>query len=335
MDLYNEQLNSLLVPDSERKYYNNIVESYRRLVIQLEKTKGVYTANRIKAFQELLKKELLNMNREFTKEFNKEIPNITEASLSAYVYDKEAALMAVGASYTNLNAIDKKMINELIKDEGFLFSYVKANGDIVRNRYTSKDIISDIPNSTYNRVNKIFLAGATVGDSPEKITRDLRPFYTTQQKNDVRTMTRTLIGEATAKANKAWDEENDDIIGKWVYNATLDSRTSSICRSLDGRVWKSKPDAQYWPKLHFNCRSIMVAIPVGYESDQTRPVNLMTASNKKHAKTLKGKEREDYISGFVHNVPMDATFKQVSEAFPQLNTKKFIDTDEYFQKLGL
>ena len=322
------------MPDSERVYYNNIVESYRRLVAQLEKTKGVYTAKRIKAFQELLKKELLNMNRVFTSEFNKEIPNITEASVTAYQFDKESMLIAAGAT-VDIQGIDKRMIKQLIKDEGFLFSYVRANGDIVRNQYTSKDIITGIPNSTYNRVNRIFMAGATVGDSPEKIASDLRPFYTTQQKSEVRTMVRTLIGEATAKANQQWDDENIDIIDKWVYNATLDTKTSSICRSLDGRVWKSKPDAQYFPKLHPNCRSIMITIPKGYESTQTRPVNLMTAQNKKHARTLKGKAREEYISGFIENVPMDMNFKQAAELYPQLNTKKFINTEEYFEKLGL
>ena len=41
------------------------------------------------------------------------------------------------------------------------------------------------------------------------------------------------------------------------YTATLDRRTSPVCRSLDGEVYK-KQDAPV-PPLHFNCRSTLVA----------------------------------------------------------------------------
>jgi len=324
-----------LIPDSERAYYNNIIESYRRLVAQLDKTNGVYTANRIRIMQELLKDELNKMSKEFDSSFSSELPDITSADIDAYQFDKEVILAAGAVSYPSLSAVNKTAIKELIKDEGFLYSYIKADGTIVRRKYTSRDIVRGVPDSIYTKVNQIFLAGATVGDSPDKIARDLKPFYVTEQKRQVRTMVRSLIGEASAKSHKAWDDNNEDIIGKWVFDATLDSRTSSICRSLDKRTWNKKPAPQYWPKLHPNCRSIMVSIPIGYDQEGTRPVNLMTAQNKKHAKTLKGKEREDYMSQFVHQVPIDMSFKQATELFPQLKTEKFIDTEEYFNKLGV
>lgn len=285
--------------------------------------------------QKLLRDELNNMSKEFDSSFSSELPDITSADLEAYQFDKEVILTAAGVSYKSLASVNKTMVKELIKDEGFLYSYIKADGTIVRRKYTSRDIVRGVPDSTYTKVNQIFLAGATVGDSPDKIARDLKPFYVTEQKRHVRTMVRSLIGEASAKSHQAWDDNNEELIGKWVFDATLDTRTSSICRSLDKRVWHKKPAPQYWPKLHPNCRSIMVSLPIGYDQEGTRPVNLMTTQNKKHARTLKGDEREIYISKFVKEVPIDMSFKEASELFPQLKTEKFIDTEEYFSKLGV
>lgn len=47
------------------------------------------------------------------------------------------------------------------------------------------------------------------------------------------------------------------------YSATLDQRTSPICRALDGKVYKKGDSPQ--PPLHWNCRSTLVAHVPGRE----------------------------------------------------------------------
>ena len=53
-------------------------------------------------------------------------------------------------------------------------------------------------------------------------------------------------------------EANQDITKKYRYIATLDSRTSAICRALDGREFEYGKGPK--PPQHFNCRSTTVAV---------------------------------------------------------------------------
>jgi len=53
-------------------------------------------------------------------------------------------------------------------------------------------------------------------------------------------------------------EANQDITKKYRYVATLDTRTSAICRALDGREFEYGKGPK--PPQHFNCRSTTVAV---------------------------------------------------------------------------
>ena len=69
-------------------------------------------------------------------------------------------------------------------------------------------------------------------------------------------ITRTGAQSVANAIRRATLESNPAV--KYVrYTATLDRRTSPVCRSLDGEVYK-KQDAPV-PPLHFNCRSTLVA----------------------------------------------------------------------------
>lgn len=54
------------------------------------------------------------------------------------------------------------------------------------------------------------------------------------------------------------------------FSAILDDRTTEICRELDGRLFRmDDPDLdRFKPPLHFNCRSMLVAVPAGIEIDK-------------------------------------------------------------------
>lgn len=70
---------------------------------------------------------------------------------------------------------------------------------------------------------------------------------------------RTLIAHSTTEARMAVGKANSDILeDKIRILATLDSRTSSICRAKD---WQEFPfERQYLPPFHINCRSTWVFI---------------------------------------------------------------------------
>jgi SPP1 gp7 family putative phage head morphogenesis protein len=76
--------------------------------------------------------------------------------------------------------------------------------------------------------------------------------------NQVVALVRTSINQVANAASQQVYEANQDITKKYRYVATLDSRTSAICRALDGREFEYGKGPK--PPQHFNCRSTTVAV---------------------------------------------------------------------------
>ena len=69
--------------------------------------------------------------------------------------------------------------------------------------------------------------------------------------NQVVALVRTSINQVANAASQQVYEANQDITKKYRYVATLDSRTSAICRALDGREFEYGKGPK--PPQHFNC----------------------------------------------------------------------------------
>jgi SPP1 gp7 family putative phage head morphogenesis protein len=80
--------------------------------------------------------------------------------------------------------------------------------------------------------------------------------------NQIVTLVRTSINQVANTASQQVYEANQDITKKYRYVATLDTRTSSICRALDGKEFPYGKGPT--PPQHFNCRSTTVPI-IDYE----------------------------------------------------------------------
>ena len=85
---------------------------------------------------------------------------------------------------------------------------------------------------------------------------------TTVANNQVIALVRTSINQVANAASQQVYEANQDITKKYRYVATLDTRTSAICRALDGREFEYGKGPT--PPQHFNCRSTTVAV-IDYE----------------------------------------------------------------------
>jgi len=76
--------------------------------------------------------------------------------------------------------------------------------------------------------------------------------------NQVMALIRTSINQVANETSQQVYKANQDVTKRYRYVATLDSRTSPICRSLDGREFKYGKGPT--PPQHFNCRSTTVPI---------------------------------------------------------------------------
>lgn len=102
---------------------------------------------------------------------------------------------------------------------------------------------------------------------------------------------RTGTAIVASEAKQAFIRDNLDIIKGIRVNATLDSRTSPICRHLDHTFMPI--DKAKYPPYHFNCRSSFEIIFDGYESPKNRASEFGVTENVSYYEWLK-KQSADY-----------------------------------------
>jgi SPP1 gp7 family putative phage head morphogenesis protein len=110
--------------------------------------------------------------------------------------------------------------------------------------------------------------GLLLGESSDKIARRLRRQLIAVPNNQIKAMVRTSVNQVANAASQAVYSQNQEITKRYRYIATLDSRTSAICRALDGRTFKYNEGPT--PPQHFNCRSTTVPI-VDYKGLKISP----------------------------------------------------------------
>ena len=155
------------------------------------------------------------------------------------------------------------------------------------NGNTVKKSFLGIAEAEAKRLNQVVRSGLLSGDTTPEIVRELVGNLKKDQKgslsqllaqggaatksanNQVMTIVRTTVNQVTNTASQAVYKANPDVTEEYRYVATLDSRTSPVCRDLDGQVFK------YYlgpvPPQHFGCRSTTVAV-VNYKKwDFTPP----------------------------------------------------------------
>lgn len=145
----------------------------------------------------------------------------------------------------------KDMLTAIVSSRPF-------EGDLLR-EWASQMAANDI-----KRLHNVIQAGMVAGETTEKIVSRVvgtdaakgSDGITEMTRNQVRTVTRTAVQFVANSSRDAWFELNKDVISGELYVATLDSRTTPVCRALDGKVFKLGQGPR--PPIHFNCRSLRV-----------------------------------------------------------------------------
>jgi len=85
--------------------------------------------------------------------------------------------------------------------------------------------------------------------------------------HQIRTVVRTSINQVSNAASQQVYKANEDITEKYKYVSTLDSKTTALCASLDGKEFEYGKGPE--PPQHFNCRSTTVAV-IDYDALKKR-----------------------------------------------------------------
>lgn len=146
---------------------------------------------------------------------------------------------------------------------GFTFSEMPIDfiEEVLRNKWSGENYFKRIWNNTdvlAERLEEVITSGLMSGANSKKMAKeldDLSSYGKFASERLIRTETTYVTNMAEIESYKECDIE------KCVFLATLDLRTSKICRSMDGKVLivgKAKPGVNL-PPLHPFCRSTTIA----------------------------------------------------------------------------
>ena len=116
------------------------------------------------------------------------------------------------------------------------------------------------------RIQSAIQMGMISGESADEITRrvmgtaklDGIDGITEISRRQVQAIVRTAVQSVANSVRDEFFQENEDVMDLDLFVATLDGRTTAICRALDGKQFVVGTGPR--PPLHFNCRSIRVAV---------------------------------------------------------------------------
>lgn len=120
-------------------------------------------------------------------------------------------------------------------------------------------------------------------------------------------ITRTAVNAISNAAKREFYRANADLFTKEMYVATLDSRTTFICMSLDGKKFPVGEGSI--PPMHIQCRSLRVAV-IGEEAIGQRPARAVTRRG-----TLREFSRREGLSGIASRGDLPRGFKGRFDTF--------------------
>lgn len=137
---------------------------------------------------------------------------------------------------------------------------IRATGDLPA-KFFSNLTINEADNLA-RVIRTGWVDGATIREMTQRVhgTPSLRlsDGFTAESRRRIQAQVRTATQHfSSASREKVW-RDNADIVEGYEWVSTLDSRTSSQCRSLDGQKFEVGSGPR--PPIHWNCRSTTVPI---------------------------------------------------------------------------
>ena len=220
------------------------------------------------------------------------------------------------------------------------------NGEVVRKAF------NDIGTKQAELFSQAVRNGLLTGESTESIVRRLKGrldrerlgtvnqqiqqggLVTARANNQIRAIVRSSITQVNDAAMTEVALANPDATKRYRYTAVLDSRTSPICRSLDGKIynWGEGPA----PPLHFNCRSMRVPLVKGFAQrtlDMRQTYGEWLQANPAEKEKVFGSKTPyfnylskrygptDAVRRFVREDGSELTLKQLASKYPDVKPR--------------
>lgn len=222
---------------------------------------------------------------QLTPELQKEImelgvyeAQVQEALLNNLIEDSSKIAIAGVGKETLKTAIFKTPIQGLLFKDGL------------------KNASLDVKKQVETAVRIAVLEGATASQAKARIKAN----YNIAEKRMV-TYIRTAIQNATNVATAETYKANN--IEKYKYVAILDSRTTDICKSLNGTIFELGKGRL--PPVHYNCRSFTIPVFKGIKLGDELDGNYAAWLQNSKKKGLTANEKGDFVESSKNIITLD------------------------------
>lgn len=169
-------------------------------------------------------------------------------------------LAVLGVTDPQLYKVTKAFVKQVFKVP-FPFQNITVN-DLLTGQMANLD--RHIVNVTRQAVAR----GETIGTTAKFIQEASGELEDAVLRRKANALARTAIAQ-TANATRFASFDAEPEVKGVLYTATLDHRTSDVCKSLDGKFWTDKSKARV-PPLHVSCRSTLVPVLKGESLAQVK-----------------------------------------------------------------
>lgn len=122
--------------------------------------------------------------------------------------------------------------------------------------YTMRQALASFTTAKAAQITQLITDGYVLGETTEQIIQRILGIEGTQRRQ-AETLARTITNHMSSAARELTMRENEDVLDGWKWVATLDTRTTLICGTRDGKVYPLDGEVKF-PPAHFNCRSTAV-----------------------------------------------------------------------------
>jgi len=245
------QLFVLRYSSGEFKQFNDILEQYQTWLINLvdKEQDSLKTIGGTKRLIRLAQIELESLLGGQLELFQEDIAELAQQQ-TEFV---EMALNRAVDEYEALTPDVKPLMNEVYRVPMDLGYEVTQLDDYI------KTIVEKTAENVKNTLFMGYSQGFTVGQMISEIRNDKRNGIPASRL-DVERVVRTAVNHVATTARQKTYKENKSIISGYQWLATLDNRTSTICRNYDGEVFLYENDPNPLPPAHPFCRSTTTAV---------------------------------------------------------------------------
>lgn len=237
----------------------------------------------IKKFEEYLKKRVDKFTKNIKEQILKQIEEIKEgeeftfnidysmleddlilSQIRGYVGSNAILTGAIIEEFDPFNIPFQEAIKSFIDKTPILYETIEEITEEIRSNsiWLKKSTDLEMTTKLFNNMKKSLENGTTFKDWIKDSEEVIDKLGLGEQGYYLENVYRTNMSSQYSIGNYKQMKEVEDDFPYWQYNAVGDNRTTKICQSLHGKIYKSDDTFwnTYYPPNHYQCRSTVICL---------------------------------------------------------------------------